>query len=292
MRYTPKHAAPKSGATTRRLAGVALVGAATTVAGMGFGAGAAHASGVWDRVAACESGGNWHINTGNGFYGGLQFTSSTWLAYGGGSYAPRADLASPSAQIAVAQKVLASQGPGAWPVCSVEAGLSSSNGGYSSAPSRSYSREAPSTSSSSSSESTTSPLEAFHGTDEVSRVSAGANIRSGPSTGYSVVDFAPAGTTVSGVSNGSWIKTDQGYVSVSVTRESAPKAAPAPQPAPAPKVDTSNLTKVTVHKGDTLGELAQKHHVKGGWKAVYKVNTAKIDDPNLIFVGQRINLPK
>ncbi|HEY8301173.1 MAG TPA: transglycosylase family protein [Jatrophihabitans sp.] len=71
----------------------------------------------WDAVAACESGGNWAINTGNGFYGGLQFTISTWDAYGGQSYAPRADLASRDAQIAVAEKVYASQGAGAWPVC-------------------------------------------------------------------------------------------------------------------------------------------------------------------------------
>jgi hypothetical protein len=71
----------------------------------------------WDAVALCESGGNWSINTGNGYYGGLQFSSSTWLAYGGGSYAPRADLAGKSQQIAVAEKVLAVQGAGAWPVC-------------------------------------------------------------------------------------------------------------------------------------------------------------------------------
>ncbi|HEY7361656.1 MAG TPA: transglycosylase family protein [Streptosporangiaceae bacterium] len=71
----------------------------------------------WSAVAACESGGNWGINTGNGFYGGLQFTEGTWLANGGGQYAPSANLASPSEQIAVAERVLASQGIGAWPVC-------------------------------------------------------------------------------------------------------------------------------------------------------------------------------
>lgn len=71
----------------------------------------------WDAVALCESGGNWSINTGNGYYGGLQFSSSTWLAFGGGAYAPRADLAAKSQQIAVAEKVLAAQGKGAWPTC-------------------------------------------------------------------------------------------------------------------------------------------------------------------------------
>jgi resuscitation-promoting factor RpfB len=71
----------------------------------------------WDAVAACESGGNWHINTGNGFYGGLQFDSGTWLANGGGSYASRADLASREAQIAVATRLYNARGASPWPVC-------------------------------------------------------------------------------------------------------------------------------------------------------------------------------
>jgi len=71
----------------------------------------------WSAIAACESGGNWGISTGNGFYGGLQFTEGTWLANGGGQYAPSANLATPAEQIAVAERVLASQGIGAWPVC-------------------------------------------------------------------------------------------------------------------------------------------------------------------------------
>lgn len=80
--------------------------------------GAAHASSInWDAVAQCESGGNWAINTGNGFYGGLQFTEQTWLGYGGGSYAQYANQASRTEQIAIAEKVLAGQGIGAWPVC-------------------------------------------------------------------------------------------------------------------------------------------------------------------------------
>ena len=71
----------------------------------------------WSAIAACESGGDWGASTGNGFYGDLQFTEQTWLAYGGGQYASSANLASESQQIAVAQRVLAGQGIGAWPVC-------------------------------------------------------------------------------------------------------------------------------------------------------------------------------
>ena len=78
---------------------------------------AASSGANWSAIAACESGGNWSTNTGNGFYGGLQFTQQTWLAYGGGQYASSANLASESEQIAVAQRVEAGQGIGAWPVC-------------------------------------------------------------------------------------------------------------------------------------------------------------------------------
>ena len=78
---------------------------------------------VWDSLAQCEAGGNWAINTGNGFSGGLQFTPSTWLAYGGGQYAPQAHLASREQQIAVASKVQAGQGWGAWPACTAKLGL-------------------------------------------------------------------------------------------------------------------------------------------------------------------------
>jgi hypothetical protein len=72
---------------------------------------------AWDAVALCESGGNWSINTGNGYYGGLQFSPTTWLEFGGGAYAPRADLATRAQQIDVAEQVLVVQGPGAWPTC-------------------------------------------------------------------------------------------------------------------------------------------------------------------------------
>ncbi|MFF4712459.1 transglycosylase family protein [Streptomyces eurythermus] len=93
-------------------------------------AGTAHAAdaATWNKVAACESSGDWSVNTGNGYYGGLQFTRSTWEAYGGTRYAPRADLAGRDEQIAVAEKVLDGQGPGAWPACGPRAGLTRGGG--------------------------------------------------------------------------------------------------------------------------------------------------------------------
>jgi hypothetical protein len=93
--------------------GAVLGGGSLAMAGQ---AGAA-TDGEWDQVAHCESGGNWAINTGNGYQGGLQFTPGTWSAHGGGQYAPAANLANKDQQIAVAERVLASQGRGAWPVC-------------------------------------------------------------------------------------------------------------------------------------------------------------------------------
>lgn len=77
----------------------------------------------WGCVAKCESGGDWHINTGNGHFGGLQFSQSTWEGFGGLKYAPRADLASRTEQILIARKVVAVQGWGAWPHCSRRYGL-------------------------------------------------------------------------------------------------------------------------------------------------------------------------
>ena len=79
--------------------------------------------GVWDRLAQCESSGNWAINSGNGFFGGLQFLQATWEGFGGGAFAPRADLASREQQIIVAERVRAGQGWGAWPECSRKLGL-------------------------------------------------------------------------------------------------------------------------------------------------------------------------
>ncbi|KOX38259.1 MULTISPECIES: transglycosylase family protein [unclassified Streptomyces] len=78
----------------------------------------------WGCVAECESSGRWHANTGNGFYGGLQFWQPTWVEHGGLAHAPRADLATRAQQIAVAEEVLRTQGWGAWPVCSKRYGLS------------------------------------------------------------------------------------------------------------------------------------------------------------------------
>ena len=100
----------------RKTLAVAAMGGAMALAPMALATGTAHAdSGVnWDAVAQCESGGNWGIATGNGYYGGLQFTLGTWQA-NGGSGSPAG--ASRAEQIRVAENVVRTQGIGAWPVC-------------------------------------------------------------------------------------------------------------------------------------------------------------------------------
>ncbi|MFE1197567.1 transglycosylase family protein [Streptomyces olivaceoviridis] len=110
-----KHRRPSKAVRAIALAGV--TGAAVAAPLMAAGNASAATASQWDAVAQCESGGNWSINTGNGYYGGLQFSASTWAAYGGTQYAGTADKASKAQQIAVAEKVLSAQGKGAWPVC-------------------------------------------------------------------------------------------------------------------------------------------------------------------------------
>lgn len=119
-----RHRKPSS--SGRTVAKVAVTGAIIGTAGVALAGNASAApDSDWDRLAQCEAGGNWGINTGNGFQGGLQFSPSTWQAHGGGKYAAAAHNATREEQIVVAEKVLASQGWGAWPSCSSQLGLTS-----------------------------------------------------------------------------------------------------------------------------------------------------------------------
>src|SRR3954454_13652280 len=127
----------KPTASAKNVAKIAFTGAVIGTGSLALaGQAGAATDGEWDQVARCESGGNWAINTGNGYHGGLQFSSGTWAintgngyhgglqfssgtwaSHGGGQYAPAANMATKEEQIAVAERVLASQGKGAWPVC-------------------------------------------------------------------------------------------------------------------------------------------------------------------------------
>src|SRR6476660_5063730 len=111
-----RHRKPTTSA--KNVAKIAFTGAVIGSGGLALaGQAAAATDGEWDQVARCESGGNWAINTGNGYQGGVQFSPSTWASHGGGQYAPAAHMATKDEQIAIAERVLATQGKGAWPVC-------------------------------------------------------------------------------------------------------------------------------------------------------------------------------
>jgi len=239
MHYQSKHAVAKRLSVKQRMAGVGIAGAATVVAGVGTATSASAAS-VWDRVAQCESGGNWSINTGNGYYGGLQFSGSTWRGFGGSRYASRADLASKSQQIAIAQRVLAVQGPGAWPVCSVRAGLTRSNGGAS-----------------------------------------GGTVSSAPTT---TTKKSTAKATTTKKATTKKVTTRKTYAAPKQSTKKRNSTVTHP-------TSTGTGAKVTVRRGDTLSELAAKHQVRGGWKALYAANRGTIANANLIYVGQVIRLP-
>lgn len=127
MSYRGKHR--KMSAATRHIARVAIAGVAV---GAPLAIAATPASATnWDAIAQCESSGNWSTNTGNGYYGGLQFSQSTWRAYGGTGSAANA---SREQQIAVAERVLQGQGIGAWPHCGKKGGSASPAKAKSTAP--------------------------------------------------------------------------------------------------------------------------------------------------------------
>ena len=123
-RYFGLHRTPCTPSNRARTLAVLGTAGAVIAAPISLAGTAQAASGsTWDRLANCESGGNWSISTGNGYSGGLQFSGSTWRAYGGGAFASSAGRASRAEQIAIAEKVLDGQGWGAWPSCSRRLGL-------------------------------------------------------------------------------------------------------------------------------------------------------------------------
>jgi len=229
----------KSTFTTAARRGATLV--AVSAAGLALSATAANAAAptatsgsTWDALAQCESGGNWAINTGNGFSGGLQFTPQTWAGFGG-TGAP--ENASRAQQIAVAEKVQATQGWGAWPACAAKLGLS--GGGGAAAP-------------------------------QIQPQSA--PVQAAP------VQAAPVQVQAAPVAQ-------------------APVQAPAQAPAPvqthakhAAPVALSGET-YTIQSGDTLSKIAEKLGVTGGWQSLADANADSISDPDLVFVGQVLQLP-
>lgn len=220
-RYKGKHR--KSSDFSRKATRVAVAGA-VVASPLAIAAPASAAD--WDELAQCESSGNWHANTGNGFYGGLQFTASTWSAFGGDQYAPNAHLATRAQQIQIAKKVLDAQGPGAWPACTSKtgwvSGSTSSSGSVSSSSEQSSSSQQEQSSSSSSEQSSSESSESSEDTSAQAK-----SVQSGGA------DY-------------------------------------------------------TVQKGDTLSKIAQRFGVT--YQDIYQNNTDILNDPNLIFPGQQLDI--
>ena len=218
----------KSTFSTAARRGVTL--AAVSAATLALSATAANAAAptasasTWDALAQCESGGNWSINTGNGFSGGLQFTPQTWAAFGG-TGSPQG--ASRAQQIAVAEKVQASQGWGAWPACSAKLGLA--GGGGAPAP---------------------------------QILPQSAPVQAAPV--QAPVQTAPVAQ--------------------------APVAEAPVQARHAAAIAVSGET-YTVQDGDTLSKIADKLGIQGGWQHLADANADTISNPNLVFVGQVLQLP-
>ena len=225
-RSTGRHRAPTTTSKLRRRAATVAATAGVAAVTPLLASAPAHADSVnWDAVAQCESGNNWSTNTGNGYYGGLQFSQGTWNAYGGGKYASTANQASRSQQIAVAEKVLSGQGIGAWPVCGKRAGSSAS---YTSRNTESHSQRSTSTRS--------------------------------QKSGTTTQKYYPK-------KHRSTHRTDATV-----------------------RTSTTGTGAYVVKSGDTLSKIAASHGVNGGWRAIWAANRGTIENPDLIFIGQRISL--
>lgn len=228
---------------------------------------------TWDALAQCESGGNWNINTGNGFYGGVQFTQQSWNGVGmSGSPAS----ASKAEQIEAAERLLAVQGWGAWPACSAKLGLSGQASPTYTQP-KSQAQPAAAQVAQSQPQATAAQ-----------QVTPTAQEQPQAKTPVQTPAQAPAQKTTPAV--------QQPVASVPVAPQPAEPAQPTPVTpvAAAPTVPATPVAtgaSYTVKAGDTLALIAQRQGVKGGWEAIYKANKGTISNPNLIFVGQVITLP-
>ena len=245
----------------RRTAAALAIGGAVA-ATMSMPAANAVDGATWDALAQCESGGNWSINTGNGFYGGLQFTQQSWNGVGmSGSPA----TASRAQQIEAGERLLAIQGWGAWPACSAKLGLYGKTGA---APT--YTEP-------------TTTVAAQSQTQQTYTAPAAQVAPAAPAAQAAPVAVeAPAAAPAAPVAP----------AAPAVEAPAAPAAAPAAEapaaPVAAPKAAAGTYTVVP---GDSLSLIAAKLGVAGGYQAIAAANTDIIYNVDLIFPGQVLTIP-
>ena len=246
----------------RRTAAALAIGGAVA-ATMSMPAANAVDGATWDALAQCESGGNWSINTGNGFYGGLQFTQQSWNGVGmSGSPA----TATRAQQIEAGERLLAIQGWGAWPACSAKLGLYGKTGA---APTY------------------TEP------TTTVAAQSQTQQTYTAPAAqGAPAAQAAPAAVEAPAAAPAAPVAPAAPAVEAPAAPAAAPAAeapaAPAAAPVAAPKAAAGTYTVVP---GDSLSLIAAKLGVAGGYQAIAAANTDIIYNVDLIFPGQVLTIP-
>ena len=220
---------------------------------------------TWDALAQCESGGNWSINTGNGFYGGLQFTQQSWNGVGmSGSPA----TATRAQQIEAGERLLAIQGWGAWPACSAKLGLYGKTGA---APTY------------------TEPTTTVAAQSQTQQTYTAPAAQAAPAAAPAAPAAAPAAVEAPAAAPAAPAAQ---AAPAAVEAPAAPAAAPAVEapaaPAAAPKAAAGTYTVVP---GDSLSLIAAKLGVAGGYQAIAAANTDIIYNVDLIFPGQVLTIP-
>ena len=218
---------------------------------------------TWDALAQCESGGNWSINTGNGFYGGLQFTQQSWNGVGMSGSPANATRAQ---QIEAGERLLAIQGWGAWPACSAKLGLYGKTGA---APTY------------------TEPTTTVAAQSQTQQTYTAPAAQAAPAA--PAAQAAPAAPAAQAAPAAPAAQAAPAAVEAPAAAPVAPAAeAPAAAPVAAPKAAAGTYTVVP---GDSLSLIAAKLGVAGGYQAIAAANTDIIYNVDLIFPGQVLNIP-
>ncbi len=216
---------------------------------------------TWDALAQCESGGNWSINTGNGFYGGLQFTQQSWNGVGMSGSPANATRAQ---QIEAGERLLAIQGWGAWPACSAKLGLYGKTGA---APTY------------------TEPTTTVAAQSQTQQTYTAPAAQAAPAA--PAAQAAPAAVEAPAAAPAA--QAAPAAVEAPAAAPAAPAVeAPAAAPVAAPKAAAGTYTVVP---GDSLSLIAAKLGVAGGYQAIAAANTDIIYNVDLIFPGQVLNIP-
>ena len=250
----------------RRTAAALAIGGAVA-ATMSMPAANAVDGATWDALAQCESGGNWSINTGNGFYGGLQFTQQSWNGVGMSGSPANATRAQ---QIEAGERLLAIQGWGAWPACSAKLGLYGKTGA------------APTYTEPTTSTAATTTVAAQSQTQQTYTAPAAQAAPAAPAA-----QAAPAAVEAPAAAPAA--QAAQAAPAAVEAPAAAPAVeAPAAAPVAAPKAAAGTYTVVP---GDSLSLIASKLGVAGGYQAIAAANTDIIYNVDLIFPGQVLNIP-